>query len=326
MNIFYKRPLALILCIGLGGFFLFSIQNTLLRIVLCVLAALPCIISFFIDKSKWNTKLNKAITVILFLSYLLSFIYFDLTFNIYDKYDTEVEIEGIVEEVSQSSSYSMRLLIRVERINGKRANYNVYAYPTKAEATGIIEGTRIKFFATLGGFSKESRIYNISEGINAYANDIRDIEILEYTSGRLATKLRQYRLYLSRRITLLTDKDSGALLSALLLGERNLLPSQLKLSFKRIGISHILALSGMHLAILSLGIGWILTKLKVKKKLRVSIIMAFILIYMALTGFSVSVCRAGIMIILAYLLFLLERPKDSLTSLSLAVVIIPQSS
>ena len=322
MNIFYKRPLALILCIGLGGFFLFSIQNTLLRIVLCVLAALPCIISLFIDKSKWNTKLNKAITVILFLSYLLSFIYFDLTFNIYDKYDTEVEIEGIVEEVSQSSSYSMRLLIRVERINGKRANYNVYAYPTKAEATGIIEGTRIKFFATLGGFSKESRIYNISKGINAYANDIRDIEILEYTSGRLAAKLRQYRLYLSRRITLLTDKDSGALLSALLLGERDLLPSQLKLSFKRIGISHILALSGMHLAILSLGIGWILTKLKVKKKLRVSIIMAFILIYMALTGFSVSVCRAGIMIILAYLLFLLERPKDSLTSLSLAVVII----
>ena len=43
---------------------------------------------------------------------------------------------------------------------------------------------------------------------------------------------------------------------------------------------------------------------------------------MALTGFSVSVVRAGIMLILSSVLYLLSRTKDSLTSLSVAVTII----
>jgi hypothetical protein len=144
MNIFYKRPLSLILCIGLGGFFLFSfLPSALLRVILCILAFLPCIISLYLRKSNHNPKLLKIITIILLLSYLLSFLYFDLGFKIYEKYDGEVEITGVVEEVSSSSSYTMRLLVKVERINGKRANYRVYAYPTKAESTGIIEGTRL---------------------------------------------------------------------------------------------------------------------------------------------------------------------------------------
>ena len=323
MNIFYKRPLSLILCIGLCGFFLFSfVSSALLRVLLCIIAILPCIISLYLKKSNHNNNLLKIITVVLLLSFLLSFLYFDIGFKIYERYDGEVEIIGVVEEVSSSSSYSMRLLVKVEKINGKRVNYHVYAYPTKTESAGIIEGTRISFFSTLGGFSDESMTYNISNGINAYANDIRDIQIIEYTSGGIAAKFRHYRSYLARRLTMLTDADTGAILSALLLGERDLLPSSLRLAFKRIGISHILALSGMHLAILSLGIGWLLTKLQVRKKLRITIISLFILLYMALTGFSVSVCRAGIMIILAYGLFLLEKTKDSMTSLAVAVTII----
>ena len=229
---------------------------------------------------------------------------------------------GVVEEVTQSSSYTMRLLIKVEKINGKAVNYRVYAYPTKTASAGVVEGARVCFFTTLGGFSDESYLNNISNGINAYANDVHDLKILEYTSGGLSAKLNHYRSYLSRRLTMLTDKNSGALLSALLLGERDLLPSSLRLAFKRIGISHILALSGMHLAILSLGVGWILTKFKIRKKIRIVIISIFILIYIALTGFSVSVCRAGIMIIIASILFLLGQTKDSLTSLCLAVTII----
>ena len=323
MNIFYKRPLSLILCIGLCGFFLFSyVSSALLRVILCIIAILPCIISLYLKKSNHNSKLLKIVTVVLLLSFLLSFLYFDIGFKIYERYDGEVEITGVVEEISSSSSYSMRLLVKVEKINGKRVNYHVYAYPTKTESAGIIEGTRISFFSTLGGFSDESMTYNISNGINAYANDIRDIQIIEYTSGGIAAKFRHYRSYIARRLTMLTDADTGAILSALLLGERDLLPSSLRLAFKRIGISHILALSGMHLAILSLGIGWLLTKLQVRKKLRITIISLFILLYMALTGFSVSVCRAGIMIILAYGLFLLEKTKDSMTSLAVAVTII----
>lgn len=322
MNIFYKRPLSLILCIGLGGFFLFSISNTFFRVLLCVFAVLPCIISLYFNRLKKDTRIFRIISVVLLIVFLLSFLYFDLYFNIYERYDGEIEVVGVVEEVSQSSSYSMRLLVRLEEINGKRVNYRVYAYPTRTESTGVIEGARISFTTVLGGFSDESKAYNISNAINAYANDVENLTIIEYTSGGINAKLARFRSILSRRLTFLTDRDTGAILSALLLGERDLLPSSVRLAFRRIGISHILALSGMHLAILSIGIGWLLKKLKIAKKPRIVITSAFILLYMAITGFSVSVCRAGIMIIIASLLFLMERSKDSLTSLSVAVTLI----
>ena len=121
---------------------------------------------------------------------------------------------------------------------------------------------------------------------------------------------------------MLTDSESGALLAALLFGERDYLSDQLRLDFQRIGISHILALSGMHLAILSIGIGKLLSLFGVKKKTRVAITSIFILMYMALTGFSVSVMRAGFMVIITSLLFLLSRGRDSITSLAVAVTLI----
>lgn len=258
------------------------------------------------------------------LSFLLSFLYFDKSFKKYEIYTKPVEIVGVVEEIKRSGSYSNRLLIDVESINGeKQYNCHVYAYTTKKESSGVVmDGTRISFTATLGGFSKESMSYNISNGINAYANDIDDIKVIEHNVGGIKSSIKRIREYVSRYTILISDSDTGALLSALLLGERDYLPDKLRLDFKRIGISHILALSGMHLAILSFGIGKFLSFCKVKKKPRTLIISVFILLYMAFTGFSVSVCRAGIMLIVSSLLFLLGRTKDSLTSLSVAVVII----
>ena len=323
MNVFEKRPLCLILCIGIGGFFLFSLENAILRIILLAISVLLLIFSLFLRFDKSKKKLIALAGVAVLVSSLLSFVYFDLTFKAYEIYDDRVEIVGTVEEVSESSSYTSRLLIRSESIDGKPTYiYRFYAYPTKTEAKGIRQGTRVKFSAYLDGFSEESYAYNISNGISAYASDIEDLEIIEHTGGTLSMKIQRCREYITRYIINLSSKDTGAILSALLLGERDYLPDQLRLDFKRIGISHILALSGMHLAILSLGIGKALSLLKVRKKTRVAIISTFVFLYMALTGFSVSVVRAGLMLIISSALFLLSRTSDSLTSLTVSVAII----
>lgn len=322
MNIFEKRPLSLILCIGLGGFFLFSLKSPILRVSVIVIAILLGILSTILHISKSSRRILCISSIALIVASLFSHLYFDAYFKAYNLYDEEVAIVGTVEEVSESSSYSYRLLIKAESVNEASSSYRFYAYPSKADSNGIIEGTRISFTARLEGFSDESYTYNIAKGINAYASDIDNINILEYTDGSLRVRFNRLREYVTRYVISLSDADTGAILSALLLGEKDYLPDQLRLDFKRIGISHILALSGMHLAILSLGLGKLLLLLQVKKKWRISIIALFVLLYMALTGFSVSVVRAGVMLILSSLLFLLSRSKDSLTSLSVAVLII----
>ena len=222
---------------------------------------------------------------------------------------------GTVEDVSLSSSYTTRLLVNVDTVNGTHRNYKFYAYAKRTDASGVIEGTKISFTARLEGFSSESETNNIAKGINAYASDVENLTIIKYTGGNLNSKFHKAREYLTRYIIMKSDKDTGAIVSALLLGEKDYLPDQLRLDFRRIGISHILALSGMHLAVLSLGIEKALSAFAIKKKTRVLATSIFVLLYMALTGFSISVVRAGLML-------LLSRSKDSLTSLAVAVTLI----
>lgn len=183
MNIFEKRPLCLILCIGICGFLLFSFESTVLRLLVALVIALLCFLSLFLRKNKRKRVLLIAAACILLLASLLSYLYFDLTFKAYEKYKDEIEVVGIVEDISESSSYSLRLLVKVESINGEQTRgYHFYAYPTKTDAKGVIRGARICFKTVLDGFSDESYTYNISNGINAYAGDVKDLKILEYTS------------------------------------------------------------------------------------------------------------------------------------------------
>ena len=323
MNIFRKRPLSLILCIALGVFFLFTYQSPLLRLILIVASILPLIISLIPQFKIKEKLLARIITIVALGSMLFSYIYFDVYFAAYNRFDGVVKISGTVTDVSPSSSYSTKLTVLTNDVNGAPfSRYNITVYFPKAEAASMPEGTEIEFEATLHGFSKESRGYNTSIGLSAYADDVENVKILKRGDRGLTATLAHYKEYLSRYITMLTDSESGALLSALLFGRKDNLSGQLKLDFQRIGISHMLALSGMHLAILSLGIEKLLSIFGVKKKIRVAVTSVFILLYMALTGFSLSVMRAGFMLITASVLFMLSRTRDSITSLTVAVSLI----
>ena len=186
MNIFHKRPLCLILCIGLCGFFLFSLEIDFLRILLPVIGILLGFISIVFKFSKYNRAILKSISVIIILSSILSYVYFDTYFKAYDIYNERVEVVGTVSGVSESSSYTTRLLVNVEQINGKaKGGYKFYAYTKKNDAKGVVEGTRISFDAILEGFSAESKTSNIANGINAYASDVTNLNIIEYTNGGL---------------------------------------------------------------------------------------------------------------------------------------------
>jgi competence protein ComEC len=78
----------------------------------------------------------------------------------------------------------------------------------------------------------------------------------------------------------------------------------------------------MHLAILALGFAKLLSLFGVGKKLGTLATLMFTVLYMALTGFPISVVRAGIMLVISSLLFLFASASDSFTNLSLSVFLI----
>ncbi|MCX7750593.1 MAG: ComEC family competence protein [Candidatus Bipolaricaulota bacterium] len=119
------------------------------------------------------------------------------------------------------------------------------------------------------------------------------------------------------------------LLSALLLGARGRLPDDEVEAFRRAGVAHLLALSGLHVGILAAGGWWILGLLRVRQGWRYPLLVPAVGFYVLLGGARASLLRAGIMFAVLGLFWLLlergwvlRRWLDPLQGLSLAAIIV----
>ncbi|MDR2343785.1 MAG: ComEC/Rec2 family competence protein [Spirochaetaceae bacterium] len=115
-------------------------------------------------------------------------------------------------------------------------------------------------------------------------------------------------------------KDWGGLALALLLGIRDNLDGELAEQYRNAGCSYILALSGMHLAIVSSIIAFFLKKpLGLRPAAAVGII--FILVYVFLVGAQPSLTRAAIMYVLGAIAILCALPVNPALLLGFSFII-----
>ncbi len=323
MRLFYKRPLALILCIMLGGLLLFTRCSELFRIFTVIFVSALLVI-FIITVIKKNTKFIFLISAVaLLVSIIFSYFYFDKWFYAAKRFDDEVFVEATVCEELKATTYSKKYSVKTDNINGEdNSSYKFILYVDKTISDRFTVGDVIKFKCTISDFNGEYAQYNYAKGYSGSLEDVEEITVTERDRFVYESALGRLREIIARYAMLLSDTESGSMLAALLLGERDMLSGQVRLDFKRLGITHLLALSGLHLAILSLGIEKLLKLLRLKEKPRIIITIIFTLLYMALTGFPVSVRRAGIMLIFTKLLNLFLRDSDSVTSLFVATAVI----
>ena len=116
--------------------------------------------------------------------------------------------------------------------------------------------------------------------------------------------------------------DEGALSKALLIGDKSDISPNLYNDFRISGVSHLMAVSGLHLSAVSGFILFILKRLRIRDKAAAVITISVIAYYCALCGFSKSVVRAGLMMGVLTLGKLFERHSDPLNSLGIATFII----
>lgn len=321
MNILEKRPLGLILCVILSGFSIFVFLSPLMRAI-AVAFAISFIIFALVFKRENTLMIITSFALI--ISFLASFLYFDVSFYPEKLYGEESEITARVIDVDNESENYQSLVVKVKTVNSKKKslklNVNVYGKNEKIKPGDIIcFKTEIEELSRDKDFNFKQ--YYTSRGISATA-DINDFSVQSTERVPMSYKFKLIREKISLKAEELSDKRAGSMLSALLLGERDRLTGQLKLDFMRTGITHILALSGTHVVILAAAVDKILSLFRVGRKFRLTLGCVFTFMFMALTGFPLSVCRAGIMLILSTLLFLATGCKDSITSLLMASVLI----
>ncbi len=120
---------------------------------------------------------------------------------------------------------------------------------------------------------------------------------------------------------LLSDKEAGTL-TAMLLGEKYLLDEEIRQLYQINGISHILAISGLHVSLIGLTVYRLLKKMKIPIVISTFLSIFFIYSYGIMTDFSVSTNRAVVMMVLLLLSTLFGKTYDMLSGLALAAFVI----
>ena len=113
--------------------------------------------------------------------------------------------------------------------------------------------------------------------------------------------------------------ENAGIANAMTIGDRTGISTATTEQFNYAGSSHLLVVSGLHLSIWAIGIIKLLQKSSVSRKFSVPIALFVLLFYSSLTGFSVSVIRAGAMVGAVITAKAFRRDADSLNSIGVGV-------
>lgn len=119
----------------------------------------------------------------------------------------------------------------------------------------------------------------------------------------------------------MTQEDAGVM-AAILLGDKGNMDAAQKSLYQKSGIAHILAISGLHISLVGMGLFRLLKRAAVRADVAsvLSILLAWL--YGKMTGGGSSVTRACCMFALLLLADLLERSYDLLTGLAFSAIVV----
>jgi competence protein ComEC len=168
-------------------------------------------------------------------------------------------------------------------------------------------------------------------GIDSYGDYGKNIfiraNLVSYEGSGVVNKSINYyliklRLYIADILQDNLSSDKAGLALSIFTGDKRLLSDDISDSFKICGLSHMTAVSGLHVTVICLCIYYLLKYLNINNKIRTLISLIVLLLYLGIADFSKSVIRASIMFTIMLIAKLINNKADSLNSLGIAVFVI----
>lgn len=143
-------------------------------------------------------------------------------------------------------------------------------------------------------------------------------------------KTKNGKITLSERIKLSINnlyskymrEDGKGIAMGMLLGDTTSMTDELRDGISNTGLSHIFAVSGLHIGFLTGIVLFINRKLRIKRMLNMLLTLVVLILYNLLCGFSPSMVRATIMSVIVLFSREMGYKMDGLSSLALAGILI----
>ncbi len=242
-----------------------------------------------------------------------------------DYHNQAVEIVGVVAEEPEPKDSSLAFILSARELNGEEvtgtvlvrtSRYPIYEYGDLVRATGELEEPPQLEDFDYGAYLARQGIYSVM-----YYPD--DVELIATGQGPQPLQaIYSFRHRMGEVLGESLAEPEGSLAQGILLGLRHNIPSSLYEDFQRSGTAHLLAISGLNMAI----VGSILLSVSVwlfgrRRPTYFVVTLSVLWLYALLAGMSPSVIRAAIMVSLFLLAAFLGRQRSGITALAFAAAI-----
>lgn len=303
---------------------LFAYCGSVLKIVLICLT-LSFLLFVILRRSSFKAALRKGLIFVLsacLAAGLYSLLFFDVIASGYEKYSGETDTVTLqITDCEYTLSYAARYqaVIRGSELLPKGTKLLL-----DTALTGLENGTLLTGEITYTALSESGS--DSFDGVQYYLPDrimiTAEGEYLEKSGHEriisLTALFEEINEKLSAMILAHVRYDAGGMAAAVLLGNKDALTDSVVRDFRRIGISHLLVVSGTHFSVIVSFAERAMRRLRIDRRLRAVLNMIVVVFVMLLTGFTPSVVRAGIMHLLAQLSLLVSRKPNMINSFAIS--------
>ena len=326
MRIFRLRPLALgcflFILSMYSSYFLGNVFSITLLAASSVLLVASIGVTLIIKNERYDRALVwlLPICLCLIIASVSSLVSFSKQKRIINEYaGTTKELELTVTDINYSQYYETSSIAKVNSENGLKILLI-------ASGDEIEIGDTIKAQVSIRELVDSSNGYNereyyIERGIYI-CGEAQSYEVVSEGNSLIIAFFKQINIFLSEIVEKSVNSDTSSLVSAMLLGNRASLGDSVRRDFATLGISHILALSGIHISLIAGMFDAFLRAVRMKKGIRYALLTLLISLFICITGFSSSAMRAGIMLFVFYTLYYFAKRSDAVTSLFVSVMLI----
>lgn len=204
----------------------------------------------------------------------------------------------------------------------------VYVYQNKYVGQKVRPGDRILVSGELKTFDGprnpgefDSKRYYYSQKLE-FCMMADSVNITERKAWNLRAYLYRFRGYCLKLLEQITEPEDTGIFKAALLGEKDSMDAEIKSLYQQNGIAHLLAISGLHVSIIGMGMYGILRKSGLGYGQAGIICLVLLLCYGIISGESSSVLRAVIMILCQCIANYLGRTYDLVSAACFAALLL----
>lgn len=292
------------------------ITNITHKMTIALLTGAVVIFSCFLIFKRLRKCLSVIFALVGVIAFTTSFIGTEKYYlNEMEKYEKGQNLTGVVCEMPTDSDYAFTYIIKPHGKNYKIryvAERNIF----------LREGDYVEMTLTKHSDFEETDWLENSLSSKIYFTFFENDECMVKRTNKTNFYYKSsgaIKRGVSEIITSYLPGRNGAIAMAMTIGDKSEVDSRIMEYFNYCGASHLLVISGLHLSLWSVGIIKLLNKHSKLRRLSPFIGILCLLIYSSITGFSVSVIRAGTMVGVVLLGMFVKREPDSINSIGIAV-------